>query len=156
MSNVYKKILPEEVYVTIFDRPATDEELWHGLPAHFEGNRPTGNNFIDLFARLMRRYQFAEAKFYASQMGIDDRYFGKTILALTGISAVEWRNRYVMMSAFELLEKTDQGIHEIATRLGFCHPSVFSRFFRQQTRMQPYQWRSNKRGKGNYTYHNGE
>ena len=69
MDNNYRKIVPEDVFVSILDREATEEELWMGLPRDFMGNRPSGNDFIDLFARLVRQYQSRDIEFYAKIMG---------------------------------------------------------------------------------------
>ena len=146
MNYEYKKILPEDVYVTIFDREASEEELWKGLPRNFGGNRPTDNNFIDLFARLVRSYQHAEVKFYAAQMNVNELHFNSAIQALTGISAKEWRTRYILLSACELLKSTDMSITEIAKRLNFTSITVFSRFFMQHTKLRPIIWRSRNKG----------
>ena len=35
MDNNYQKIVPEDVFVSILDREATEEELWMGLPRNF-------------------------------------------------------------------------------------------------------------------------
>ena len=36
MDNNYRKIVPEDVFVSILDREATEEELWMGLPRNFK------------------------------------------------------------------------------------------------------------------------
>ena len=36
MDNNYQKIVPEDVFVSILDREATEEELWMGLPRNFK------------------------------------------------------------------------------------------------------------------------
>ena len=141
MDNSYKKIVPEDVFVSIFDREATEAELWMGLPRDFKGNRPSGNDFIDLFARLVRQYQSRDIAFYAKTMGVEKLHFGYAIRAMTGMSPVEWRDRYTMLSAKELLRKTDQNIRNIAQQMGFNSAAAFSRFFSHHARMAPKDWR---------------
>ena len=141
MDNKYKLIRPEDVFVSIFDREATEEEMWMGLPRHFEGNRPTGNNFMDLFARLVRQYQCRDIVFYAELMGIPDQFFGKAIRAMSGMSAVAWRDRYTILSACELLAKSDDSITDIAKRLGFSTASSFCHYFLKHSKSTPREWR---------------
>ena len=50
MEETFKRIPPEDVFITVFKRKPTEEELWMGVPPDFDGNRPSGNNLIDLFA----------------------------------------------------------------------------------------------------------
>ena len=140
MDNNYRKIVPEDVFVSIFDREATEEELWMGLPRNFKGNRPSGNDFIDLFARLVRQYQSRSIEFYAKIMGVEKLDFRYAIRAMTGMSPVEWRDRYTMLSAKELLRTTEQGVGDIARRMGFGSTSAFSRFFSQHAHNA--KWRS--------------
>nr|WP_229033883.1 helix-turn-helix domain-containing protein [Parabacteroides distasonis] len=47
-------------------------------------------------------------------------------------------------------------ITEIAAKLGFSQPSVFSKFFRTLTKSQPWEWRIEKKKPGSNrkrTYH---
>ena len=44
------------------------------------------------------------------------------ILAIGGMSAMEWRNRYLLLEAQELMERTDMSITAIAAKLGFSQP----------------------------------
>ncbi len=146
MSSEYKKILPEDVYITIFDRESTESELRSELSKDFSGNRPSGNDFIDFFASLVRAHQFRSVKYYAKLMGLDPLALNTTISVLTGIGAKEWCRRYVMLTACELLLKSEYGIGEISSRLGFSQVSVFSHFFLQQTKERPSDWQRRRRG----------
>lgn len=72
------------------------------------------------------------------------------------MSAMEWRNRYLLLEAQELMERTDMSITAIAAKLGFSQPSVFSKFFRTLTKSQPWEWRVEKKKPGSNrkrTYH---
>ena len=46
MEETFKRIPPEDVFITVFKRKPTEEELWMGVPPDFDGNRPSGNNLI--------------------------------------------------------------------------------------------------------------
>lgn len=117
---------PEDVFITVFKRKPTEEELWMGVPPDFDGNRPSGNNLIDLFAYLIRKYGRMDTSEYARIMQLKTSELRGAILAIGGMSAMEWRNRYLLLEAQELMERTDMSITAIAAKLGFSQPSVFS------------------------------
>ena len=41
MEETFKRIPPEDVFITVFKRKPTEEELWMGVPPDFDGNRPS-------------------------------------------------------------------------------------------------------------------
>ena len=140
MEETFKRIPPEDVFITVFKRKPTEEELWMGVPPDFDGNRPSGNNLIDLFAYLIRKYGRMDTSEYARIMQLKTSELRGAILAIGGMSAMEWRNRYLLLAA----------------KLGFSQPSVFSKFFRTLTKSQPWEWRIEKKKPGSNrkrTYH---
>ena len=38
MEETFKRIPPEDVFITVFKRKPTEEELWMGVPPDFDGN----------------------------------------------------------------------------------------------------------------------
>ena len=84
MEETFKRIPPEDVFITVFKRKPTEEELWMGVPPDFDGNRPSGNNLIDLFAYLIRKYGRMDTSEYAS-------VFSKFFRTLTKSQPWEWR-----------------------------------------------------------------
>ena len=119
MEETFKRIPPEDVFITVFKRKPTEEELWMGVPPDFDGNRPSGNNLIDLFAYLIRKYGRMDTSEYARIMQLKTSELRGAILAIGGMSAMEWRNRYLLLEAQELMERTDMSITAIAAKLGF-------------------------------------
>lgn len=145
MEEKYKKITPEDIFITIFDREPTEAERWMGVLSSCPGHRPSGNNFMDLFAHLLRTYGKKDAKFYAARMGVDAIDFNGAVSAMSGMPVRDWINRYLELAACEMLEKSDIRITEIHKRLGFSAPSAFTTFFKEQTGETPYSWRCLKR-----------
>ncbi len=141
MKYEYKKTLPEEIYISVIDRQTTEKELWLGYPAKFTGNLPTENAFINLYANLVRKYQFLDSKDYAKMLGLTSNDFSATIRTLTGLNPNDWRDRYVMLSAYDLLRLTNMNMTEVSKRLGFTNPSIFSRYFKAHTKLTPTIWR---------------
>lgn len=153
MEEKYKPIRPEDVFITASGRQPTEEELWLGVSRDFNGNRPSGNNFIDLFAYIIRKYGRKDIKAYARLMGVTYGGLCGAIRALGGMRASEWRNQYLLLEAKDLLEKSSMEIGDISKLLGFTQPSVFSKFFRSLTKKQPYEWRNEKKRGIKRKYH---
>ena len=147
MSTKYKHILPADIYVSMFpEQPAADTSHRNRTPNEW-GNLPSGNDFIDLFAGLIRKYGYRPVAFYAREMGVPVRLMPHTILAMTGIHARAWVHEYVILAACELVEKTDLQFKEIGKRLHFS-PVSFSRFFQLMRKCQPYELRTGCKRKG--------
>ena len=82
MEETFKRIPPEDVFITVFKRKPTEEELWMGVPPDFDGNRPSGNNLIDLFAYLIRKYGRMDTSEYARIMQLKTSELRGAILAI--------------------------------------------------------------------------
>ena len=146
MSTKYKHIVPADIYISLFAKqPANDAPQQEPAPNEW-GNLPSGNDFIDLFAGLIRKYGYRPVSFYAREMGVPVRLMPHTILALTGIHARTWVHEYLILEACELVEKTDLQFKEIGKRLHFS-PVSFSRFFQLMRKCQPYELRHGRKRK---------
>ncbi len=150
MDFTFKKVLPEEVFVSIgtAHQPEIRGNEGSELPPQC-ANKISGVEFMDVFARLLWHYPFADIKFYAGRMNLSGSTLSCMVLALSGITAVEWRDRYVNMAARELLEHGMTSISDVAKRLGFTSISAFSRYFSQHNHKSPKQWRYDIRGFNN-------
>ena len=94
MEETFKRIPPEDVFITVFKRKPTEEELWMGVPPDFDGNRPSGNNLIDLFAYLIRKYGRMDTSEYARIMQLKTSELRGAILAISlGNGASRKKNR---------------------------------------------------------------
>ena len=140
METAFKKILPADVFVSVFKRDRSNDEWWTGAVVNAAGNRPSGNEFIDIFASLIRKHQKKSLLFYAKQMGVSSEQLSQYVRVMSGMSAQEWMNGYLNLEARELLEESDKKIHEIARFLGFSQ-SAFSQFFLRQNKCSPYECR---------------
>ena len=145
MDTKYKHIRPADIYVSLFPEQSA-KQLSDGAPQqecmpNEWGNLPSGNDFIDLFAGLIRKHGHHTVSFYARKMGVPIRMMPQTIFALSGIHALKWIHEYLILEACELVEKTDLQFKEIGERLNFS-PVTFSRFFQQMRKCQPYELRN--------------
>lgn len=138
MDRNFKRILPEDVFVTGFDRASSEADLWNAIPEGFNGNRPTGNNFMDIFVDMLHEYRSKDVGFYADEMGVSRADFTGTIRALSGITPVEWINRYMMLVADELIRKEPgKPLLEIANQVGYKQLAAFVRVYYDHFKRYP-------------------
>ena len=100
MEETFKRIPPEDVFITVFKRKPTEEELWMGVPPDFDGNRPSGNNLIDLFAYLIRKYGRMDTSEYARIMQLKTSELRGAILAIGGIAR---KSPFVMQTMADVI-----------------------------------------------------
>ena len=150
MNFTFKKVLPEEVFVTIESAklPEQRDEEGNMLPTECP-NKISGVEFMDVFARLLWHYPYADIGFYADKMQLSTKNLNQMVLTLSGITTVEWRDRYVNMAARELLEHSMTSIGDVAKRLCFTNIHTFSRYFSKHNSKSPKYWRYAVRGFNN-------
>ena len=91
------------------------------------------------FLELLAKYSSQERSvaFYADKLCITPKYFSSVVKEVSGKSAAEWINEYVMMEAKALLQHTETNISETAYQLNFPNASFFGRYFKKHTGMSP-------------------
>jgi AraC-like DNA-binding protein len=137
----YQPIIPASLYNGLAELPATPP---HSFSDIILSHKPTGNNYMDLFAEQVRKYGKRNSTWYARQMNADPRQFDGAIRCMSGMSTHDWINEYMRLVACDLIEQTDWTFKEISKILGLSSSS-FSQFFRASQRMQPWEYRSLKK-----------
>ena len=111
---------------------------------------PCGKNATRLklvfehFLRLVSEYHDRErnVSFYADRMGFTPKYLSKLIKEVSGRSAPEWIDSFVILEAKNMLKYSDCTIKEIVFRLNFPNQSVFYKYFKAHTGMTPSEYRA--------------
>lgn len=80
--------------------------------------------------------------FYADKLCVTPKYLSKIVREVSGRSAPEWIDGFVIMSAKSMLRFSDMTIKEISIELNFPNQSFFSKFFKSQTGLTPNQYRA--------------
>lgn len=78
---------------------------------------------------------------YASEMNITPGYLSSVVKNVTGKSAAEWIEEYVLMEARALLASTDMTIQQICYQLNFPTQSFFGKYFKTHTGVSPKAYR---------------
>ena len=141
MKSWYKKITAEEVLLFYTIRELTAEETAKGITLNEYGNVPTGCDFIDKFAALIRSLQWATLKEYAETMGVTANELTTTIRILTGQTAKYWIEYYMQLAIYDLMGNTTNNIITVAKKLGFSQPSVLSHFCLYRLKIAPTELR---------------
>ena len=108
-----------------------------------EGRSPRAIATVDAFIRLVTEYHMTEhyLAFYAERLGITPKYLSKLVREVTGRSAPEWVDAFLVLEAKNLLKYSNLAIKEIVYRLHFPDQSSFYKFFKLHTGMIPSEYR---------------
>ena len=95
------------------------------------------------FMKLVKDNHHAERMvgFYADRLCVTPKYLSKVVKEVSGRSAPEWIDGFVIMSAKSMLKYSDMTVKEIAIELNFPNQSFFSKFFKSQTGATPNEYR---------------
>lgn len=101
-------------------------------------------NVYDHFLRLVTDYHTSERnmKFYADKLCLTPKYLSKLVKTVSGRSAPDWIDAFVVLEAKNLLKYSDLSIKEIVGKLNFPNQSVFYKFFKSHTGKTPSQYRN--------------
>lgn len=142
----YKKYTPEDIFVSYLGREATEEDIAAGYePGQKVYNRKTGIEVFDIFTDLVRVSKCRYPEFYAEKFGVTTEDMLGYFRVMSGMAAKDWIEKYYLLVAVELLEKTNRPIIEIAKATGFSAVASFSGYFAKQTGTPPVTWRKKKK-----------
>lgn len=98
---------------------------------------------FESFLKLVRDYHTKERNlsFYADKLFLTPKYLSKLIKTVSGKSAHEWIDSFVILEAKNLLKYSDMSIKSIVYELNFPNQTTFYRFFKTKTGMTPSEYR---------------
>lgn len=95
--------------------------------------------FIELLGEHHRTERRVD--FYARQLCVTAKYFSAVVRRVSGRTASDWIDSYVILEAKSLLKYSEMSIQEIAFYLNFANPSFFGKFFKHHTGMSPGEYK---------------
>ncbi|MDE7109481.1 MAG: helix-turn-helix domain-containing protein, partial [Muribaculaceae bacterium] len=75
--------------------------------------------------------------YYAKKLFITPKHLSSVVKEISGRTAGDWIENYVVMEAKVLLKTTDLTIQEIALKLNFANQSFFGKYFKHHTGCSP-------------------
>lgn len=109
------------------------------------GALPKGSNrlaekFVMLVQQNFRKERFLD--FYANKLEVSNKHLSRTVKDITGFTAVEWIDRFVILEAKVLIKSTNMTIQQIADELNFNSQSFFGKYFKKHTGISPKNFRN--------------
>ena len=102
-----------------------------------------GEQLVDRFLKLVQMHcrQERQLDFYAQELCISSKYLAATVKTVTGKTAGDWIEDYVMLEAKAMLTNTDMTISQISDHLHFPDTSTFGKYFRRHTGLSPKEFK---------------
>lgn len=102
-------------------------------------------NYVHDFMNLLREHYQSErtVAFYAGKLCISPKYLSLLVRDVTGHSAAEIIDRFVINEAKNMLRFSGLTIQQVAYKLNFPNQSAFGKYFKHLTGQSPTAFRSN-------------
>lgn len=131
----------ENIYLPIFQSTIKEVNLhFDGLEYSVNGNSHIVQRFFDLLTKYHTIQR--EVSFYASELGIHDKYLSQVLKEKTGRTARSYIIQMAILEAKVLLDRPDLSIQQIADEMHFSNPFHFSRFFKKYASVTPSAYRN--------------
>lgn len=101
---------------------------------------------FDQFMRLLSHSYKKERRvaYYACQLFLTSKHLSSVVKDISGKTAGEWIDIFVIFEAKSLLKSSQKNIQEIAAELNFSNQSFFGKYFKHFTGISPKEYRQGK------------
>ncbi|MBQ8521212.1 MAG: AraC family transcriptional regulator [Bacteroides sp.] len=96
------------------------------------------------FINLLAEHHCKERRvdFYADQLFLSPKHFSTVVKKVSGKTAGEWIDEYVILEIKTLLKYSAMSIQEVAYYMNFPNPSFFGKYFKHHTGMSPSEYKA--------------
>ena len=108
-------------------------------PQTYTAGEKVFHNFVKLLKEVYPKPR--NVNFYADKLCITPKYLSSICKKISGYTASNFINRYVIKDIQILLKRSDKTIKEICNELDFPNLSFFGRFVKKHLGASPKQWR---------------
>ena len=153
LSSVYRQV---SSLMNQPDNPYREEIIRHLFSAHYYGlgyymhglqSQPSTmtaqqekcEKFMSLLAENFKNHR--DIGFYADKLCVTSKYLSTMLKQETGMTALDWIERHVVLYAKSCLSSTSMTIQEISDELDFPSQSVFGKYFKRVEGMSPKAYR---------------
>jgi len=98
---------------------------------------------FDQFMRMLSdNYRLERSvNYYAKELFLTPKHLSSVVKEVSGKTAGEWIDNFVIFEAKSLLKSSQKNIQEIADELNFANQSFFGKYFKHYTGMSPKDYR---------------
>lgn len=105
----------------------------------FNREEVTFNQFINLLTELHCKERRVD--YYADRLFLSAKHFSTVVKRVSGKTAGEWIDTYVILEAKALLKYSNMSIQEVSNYLNFPNPSFFGKYFKRHAGMSPSEYK---------------
>lgn len=98
------------------------------------------DRFIELVQQDFRQHRTIQ--YYAEALNISPKYFSTLIKKVSGKTAGEWIDEYVLLEAKALLKSRRYTVQQVSDMLSFANQSFFAKYFKAHTGYTPTQYQT--------------
>ena len=121
------------------DNFRTEPEFLSENPKSLKREEVLFNQFINLLTEHHRKERRVD--FYAEQLFLSPKHFSTVVKKVSGKTAGEWIDEYVILEAKALLKYSVMSIQEVAYFMNFPNPSFFGKYFKHHTGLSPSEYK---------------
>jgi AraC-like DNA-binding protein len=157
LSSVYRQV---SSLIKQHDNPYKEDIIRHLFSAYYYGlgyymhgiqSKPSSltaqqekcEKFMSLVSEHFKTER--EIEFYANKLCVSKKYLSSLLKQETGMTALEWIERYVVLYAKSCLTSTTMTIQQISDELEFSSQSVFGKYFKRVEGVSPKAYRNSRR-----------
>lgn len=122
--------------------------FWERKRMESDTNLPStrSQDIVDRYINLVTEHHMEEhyLAFYARELDITPKYLSKLVRDITGRSAPDWIDSFLILEAKNMLKYSRMAIKEIVDKLHFPDQSSFYKFFKLHTGMIPSEYRKSR------------
>lgn len=140
----YKRVAISSILITMVSRVISEMSRKIKEPSSPSAQRSRKDVYFKEFMLLLSEHYKQERSvgFYAEKMFITPKYLSGIIKDVSGKSAAEWIDHYVVMEAKNLIKYSGLNIQEVAYALNFPNQSFFGKFFKRLSGMSPSEYKN--------------
>lgn len=113
-------------------------------PPVLDKNKKNTNRITEKFISLVQQHFKKERflDFYAAKLEVSTKHLSRTVKDITGFTAVDWIDRFIILEAKVLLKSTTMSIQQISNELNFPSQSFFGKYFKKHVGRCPKDFRN--------------
>jgi AraC-like DNA-binding protein len=95
--------------------------------------------FLRVLSETFRKER--SVNYYANKLFLTSKHLSRVVKEISGKTAGEWIDDFVILEAKALLRSSEKSIQEISEALHFANQSFFGKYFKHHTGMSPKEYR---------------